>query len=123
MFPMTLARKQFSISEGWALSRGHTRRLMIILALLFLMALGMFLILAAVGAAAFLALAGTVPNLQEYFGRPAEQIVRDLSPWAVVASVVSGLFGAFAMVVFTAPWATAYRQIAGDGGSPADVFA
>ena len=126
VLPMTFERKTFMIGPAWALTRGHGWRLSLIVLLLLLIMLGMGLVVMlfyGVGAVTLMASIGDAAALTDYFSRPADALFRDLSPWVAIIALLSSVVSSLYMVVGAAPWAVAFRELAGDRTATEDVFA
>jgi hypothetical protein len=122
VLPMSFAEQRIRIAEAWALTRGHTKQLLLLAVLLVLLGVGIAMILfAVVGAAigAFVSSVGDAQAMQTFFHQPYSDVIRELTPWGLAAAGLSAVISTFGMVIFTAPWAEAYRQITGAPGDEA----
>lgn len=126
VLPMTFADKKFRFAAAWKLTKGNGRRLSLLLLGVVLIAfVAVVIMLAVVGAtiAAFVASRPEAATLSTFFSQPTQALIRELSPWVIVLSLAGTLFYTLLAVIMTAPWAVAYRQLAGDRQNTADVFA
>jgi len=124
--PMTFARRRFQLFESWALTRGNAWNLFFVALLLgaCVMALEMviWLILLVVIGVVFgtnLPLLQDEARMEAFFRQDPAVLMQIFLPWVVGAVVVGSLIGAVATVIFTAPWAEAYRQLAAEPETPA----
>ncbi|MDB5451996.1 MAG: hypothetical protein JWO33_574 [Caulobacteraceae bacterium] len=125
VLPMSFDEKRIRVAEAWALTRGHTRSLLLLAVLLVLLGVAVALVLfALVGAAvtAFVASFSDAQAMQTFFTQPTQDVIRELTPWGLAAAALSAVVSTFGMVIFTAPWAEAYRQITGDKAAADEVF-
>jgi hypothetical protein len=81
----------------------------------------MFAVLGA-AVAAFVASFSDAQQMQTFFTQPTDDVMRELTPWGLAAAALSAIVSTFGLVIFTAPWAEAYRQITGDRAATEEVF-
>ncbi|MFZ4605338.1 MAG: hypothetical protein ACOYM5_03690 [Caulobacter sp.] len=120
-FPMTFADSKFRLMESWAMTRGNGWRILLVLLLLIALALVAELILVVLILACLFAVIGAgalsgdwnEARITAFFAQDPSVWMTSLMPWVIGAGVVGCLAGALVTVIFTAPWADAYRQLAG----------
>lgn len=118
-FPMTFAESKFRLMESWAMTRGNSWRILLVILLLIALAIVaeiivicvvIFAVLGVVGVGA----AGGVfdeARLEAFFNQDPSVWMQSLWPWIAGLGVVGCLVGTLVMVIFTAPWADIYRQL------------
>jgi len=115
--PMIVDDGKFHLFESWNATKGRTVSLFTIgisLMMIFVVAemvVGAVLVLIGMGALG--SAAGGLDHLQAFFHSPPQLILSKLAPALVVFAVVWTLLTGCAVAVFGAPWARAYRDIAG----------
>jgi hypothetical protein len=120
VMPMSFADRRIRIAEAWSLTRGHLKKLVLLAILLVLVGMAIALItFVMVGASvtAFVSSFGDPDAMRAFFEQPTDDIVRDLTPWGLGAAAMSALISTFGFVVFAAPWAEAYRELAAAKGT------
>ncbi len=115
--PMIVDDGRFHLTDAWALTRRHAGGLFVVMlclvALVILAQIVFGLIAVLTGATFLAATAGGFDHLSTFFRRPPGEILSGMSPLLGISVVVSApLLGAF-MAVTGAPWARAYRDLAG----------
>ena len=120
--PMSFAQKQFRLFESWTVTRGQTWRLIGVGAVLVAVVLAVELVVALVFVAVSFGLHGSggfdEAAMAAFFAQDASLWMAELAPWAIGVAVLGALLGAVLTTVMTAPWAEAYRQLAGAGAGP-----
>jgi hypothetical protein len=125
VLPMSFDERRFRIAEAWALTRGHTKSLLLLAVLLVLLGVAIAVVMFAVlgaAVAAFVASFSDAQQMQTFFTQPTDDVMRELTPWGLAAAALSAIVSTFGLVIFTAPWAEAYRQITGDRAATEEVF-
>lgn len=120
-FPMTFAESKFRLIESWKMTSGNGWRILLVGLMLFalLIVAEMILILLVVIAAVAVVGAGAVSGgwseerLTAFFNQDPTVWMHALLPWIAGAAVVGSLLATLVAVIFTAPWAEAYRQLRG----------
>lgn len=120
-FPMTFADSKFRLVESWALTRGNSWRILLVVLLLIALMLVAELILVLLILACVFAVIGagalsgdwSEARITAFFAQDPSVWMPSLAPWLIGAGVVGCLLGALVTVIFTAPWAETYRQLAG----------
>lgn len=120
--PMMVEDGRFHLFESWALTRGRAGGLFLIaLSLVGIALVGEIVIgvaFFAVGAGMLGAEVGGLANLPAFFERPTGAILSSLAPLLVLIGLVSIPFYGATLAIFGAPWARAYRDLAGPGAAP-----
>lgn len=112
--PMIFADRKFRLFESWTLTRGHVGSLFVIALLLGLVAVGVYVVLGAVGVAAAIPMAHgftAFASPQAFFAQTPGQIWRALSPFVALYAVLAFIGSVILLPVFFAPWAETYRQL------------
>ena len=120
-FPMTFADSKFRLVESWALTRGNGWRILLVVLLLIALTLVAELIVVLLILACVFAVIGagalsgdfSEARITAFFAQEPSVWMHSLAPWLIGAGVIGCLLGAVVTVIFTAPWAEAYRQLAG----------
>ena len=123
-FPMTFAESKFRLIESWKMTSGNSWRIVLVGVILIALAIAMEMVVAVLVLAFVFGLIGagamhggwTEEHMTAFFSQAPAVWMHALAPWFVGGALVISLFATLVMVVFTAPWAEAYRQL----GSPAD---
>lgn len=126
VMPMSFAAGRFKLAEAWSLTRGQLKQLLLLAVLLVLLALAVVVVIfaaVAVSGTVFLTSFGDVDALRAFLEQSTDDIIRNLTPWGLAAAAFSALVSTFGFVVFAAPWAEAYREIAEAEPGPAPAEA
>lgn len=118
-FPMTFAESKFRLFESWGFTRGNGWRFVLVLLLLcaiaLLLEIVLWIVLIAVGASVvgMTAAAGGFDGegIEAFFKQDPSVWMAALAPWIALGAVVISVVGTALVVIFTAPWAHAYRQL------------
>lgn len=125
ILPMTFDHGKIQITEAWILTRGHAKELLLLAIVLVMLGLAIAAVLFAVlgaSVAAFVASFNAAQDLQTFITQPTRDVIRELTPWGLAAAALTALVSTFCIVVFTAPWAEAYRQVTADQVEADEVF-
>lgn len=125
VMPMSFAERRIRIAPAWAMTKPHTKKLLLLAVLLVLVGIAIAMIsLVVVGASvtAFVTSFGDADAMRAFFEQPAGDIIRELTPWGLTAAALSALISTFGFVVFAAPWAEAYREIVEDAKAQEAAF-
>jgi hypothetical protein len=121
--PMSFVHRQFRLFESWNFTKGNTARLLGLGALVAIVALMaeivVFLVLGAIGGTMFVMGGGAALVQQLSTQSPAEWLPK-IAVWGIPAAAVFSAVVGYFLAFWLAPWAEAYRQIAGP--NYADVF-
>lgn len=121
--PMMVEDGRFHLLESWALTRGRAGGLFLIALSLFGIAIVgeivVGVVLLAAGAGMLGAAAGGLATLPAFFERPPGVILSNLAPLLALIALVSIPFYGAIIAIFGAPWARAYRDLAGPGPAAA----
>ncbi|HET9161237.1 MAG TPA: hypothetical protein VFN88_11560 [Caulobacteraceae bacterium] len=125
VLPMSFDQGRIRILEAWDLSRGHVKELLLLAVLLVVLGVAIAAVLfailtAAVGA--FVASYADAQGMATFMTQPTKDVIRELTPWGLAAAALSAIVSTFGLVIFTAPWAEAYRQIMGGAEHQEEVF-
>ena len=116
--PMTFAEREFRLFESWNLTKGIGWKLLGLAVLLSLVVLAFVAVfdgllfggaLAAAGASGFHA-----EGLRSFFAQPPQTIVQTIGPWVAGAAVIGSFLTGAMFAISLAPWAEAYRKVAGE---------
>jgi MFS family permease len=124
--PMTFTESKFRLFESWDFTRGNGWRLFLMLLLMcaigvvtyVLFAVIVIAIIAAVLGGHFAAGSFDEERLKGFFEQDPAVLLQTALPWVIGIGVAASIVGVLFAVIFTAPFAEAYRQIRGDGGDP-----
>lgn len=114
VLPMSFDQQRIRVAEAWAMTRGHTKELVILVILLAVLALSIAVTsFAAMSAAVsiFVASYAAAHPLETFYNQPTQDVIRELTPWGLLAAALISVISTFCLVIFTAPLAEAYRQI------------
>jgi membrane-anchored glycerophosphoryl diester phosphodiesterase (GDPDase) len=125
VLPMSFDQGRIRIREAWDLTRGHAKELLLLAVLLVVLGVAIAAVLfailtAAVGA--FVASYAGAQGMATFMTEPTKDVIRELTPWGLAAAALSAIVSTFGLVIFTAPWAEAYRQIMGGAEHAEEVF-
>lgn len=124
LLPMTFAERKIDFGKAWAMTRGRMGWLSLLGLLQIAVGLGMSMVLGVVyGAVILVALGANSTALEHFMSQPTPDLFKALTPWAIVFAVVGGAVNTFNLVVWSAPWASVYRQIIGQTRDAEAVFA
>lgn len=120
-FPMTFAESNFRLMESWSLTRGNSWRLLLVILLLVALVIVAEIILGLIILAAVAAVIGagamkgdwSEERIVAFFSQDPSVWIQSLLPWIIGGSVIACILTALMAVIFTAPWAEAYRQLRG----------
>jgi hypothetical protein len=126
-FPMTFADSSFRLMESWKLTRGNGWRIVLVLLLLLALVIVAEIVLAVIIVAAVAGVIGagamngawTEERITAFFSQDPSVWIQALLPWIVVGTVFACVLSVLMMVIFTAPWAEAYRQLRGSSDAVA----
>lgn len=125
--PMSFAERNFRLFKSWKVTRGNALNLLLVALILVLIVMVLEGVIMALLAAAGMAAAGGMGGLHQmggmhhldeqameaFFRQSPKALIGSLGPWIVIGGLVASYIGAVFVVVFTAPWAEAYRQLRG----------
>lgn len=122
--PMTFAESNFRLFHSWSITRGNGWRMVLLVLLLAAILFGFEIVLwmimsvglVAIASASVVSGAFTEASVDEFFRQDPSIWIATLMPWVIGGALVACLFWSLLTVVFTAPWAEAYRQL--EGGEP-----
>jgi hypothetical protein len=121
--PMMVEDGQFHLTDAWALSRGHVSELLLVGILLFVILILIEVVFGAFALAiglAFLAqAAGSLAAVHSLFARPPAEVFAVLAPGLIVIGLVAVPLLGCLWAILAAPWARAYRDLAGFGAAAA----
>lgn len=120
--PMSMAERKFRLFEAWTFTKGKSISLVALIFSLILIALIFAAAIYGLFGGMIWAKAAAGGDVMGFFSRPFTEIWRDLGPLAVAYLIVMGLLSGPMMALFGAPWADAYRQMAGHSHDPAAAF-
>jgi hypothetical protein len=115
--PMTFADAQFRLFESWTLTRGKGWSLLGVLVLTVILVIVIELLVAGVVLGGLFAAGGPPAWLQDpakvqaFFAQPPADLLRQVGPWAAIASLGWMLVASVLFTVFCAPWAAAYKAL------------
>ncbi len=114
--PATFDNRTFQLFESWTLTKGQAWPLFGLALLLAITLLAIQLVLSAAFLAAFLA-AGSIEALspeamEAFFAQPVETWLAQATPWMIGVTLISALLTGALYVIWSAPWARAYSQLA-----------
>ena len=120
-FPMTFAESNFRLMESWSMTRGNSWRLVLVILLLIALVIVAEVILGLIILAAVAAVIGagamkgdwSEERIVAFFSQDPSVWIQSLLPWIIGGSVIACILTALMAVIFTAPWADAYRQLRG----------
>jgi len=118
-FPMTFAESKFRLMESWTMTRGNGWRILLVLLILIALMILVELVLVFLIAIAAVSIIGagamkgawSEESLTAFFAQDPSVWMQTLLPWVVGAGAIGSILGVLVMVIFTAPWAEAYRQL------------
>lgn len=118
-FPMTFAESRFRLMESWTMTRGNSWRILlvglILVALMIIaeMVIGLLVVICVIAVVGAGAMSGgwSEERLTAFFNQDPGVWMHALLPWIVGGAVVGSLLATVVAVIFTAPWAEAYRQL------------
>lgn len=118
-FPMTFAESKFRLIESWTMTRGNGWRILLvglILVALMIMAelvLGLLVVICMVAVIGAGAMSGgwSEERITAFFNQDPGVWMHALLPWIVGGAIVGSILATLVAVIFTAPWAEAYRQL------------
>lgn len=125
VMPMSFDHGRIQIREAWVLTRGHAKELLLLAVLLVVLGVAIAAVLFAVLSAAvgaFVAAYADASNMATFLTQPTKDVIRELTPWGLLAAALSAIVSTFGLVIFTAPWVEAYRQITVDTEHVEEVF-
>jgi len=120
-FPMTFAESKFRLIESWKMTSGNSWRILlvglILVALMIIaeMIVGLLVVICVVAVIGAGAMSGgwSEERLTAFFNQDPTVWMHALAPWIVVGAIVGSILATLVAVIFTAPWAEAYRQLRG----------
>jgi hypothetical protein len=115
--PMMVEDGKFHLADAWALTRGHVVELFMVMAALFIILILIEVVIGAFALAIGIALlghaAGGLAALHSFFTRPPAEILAAVAPGLILLGLVAiPVFGCL-WAIIAAPWARAYRDLAG----------
>jgi hypothetical protein len=113
--PMSFAERQFRLFESWRLTRGKGLSLFLLYLVIFLIALALTIVIEMIFVAVIFSLLGMnfgETDFQEFFRRPANQIITTAAPYIIGFYLLWAIIAGFLMAVTVGSWASAYRQLA-----------
>lgn len=118
-FPMTFAESKFRLLESWKMTLGNSWRIVLVGVILIALAIAMEMVFAMLVLACVFGLIGagalhggwTEEHMTAFFSQSPAVWMQALAPWFAGGAVVISIFATLVMVIFTAPWAEAYRQL------------
>lgn len=118
-FPMTFAESKFRLIESWTMTRGNGWRILLvglILVALMIMAelvVGLLVVICMVAVIGAGAMSGgwSEERITAFFNQDPGVWMHALLPWIVGGAIVGSILATLVAVIFTAPWAEAYRQL------------
>ncbi len=121
-FPMTFADRQFRLFESWALTRGHTWKIIGVMLTMFLIVLMIELAIAIVVLGVMFAVAGGshAGAMTRWAQQPPQVLIGQMAPFMIGGLL---LYSAIVGVIHTitiAPFADLYRQLTAERPGPAD---
>lgn len=112
--PMMVADGRFHLMDAWALTRGKAGDLFLIGFGLFLVVVLIEVVLGAIALAIGLAVVGAkFQTLAALFARPPSEIISGLAPVLAAGVVISIPVTGCLQAIIAAPWARAWRDLAG----------
>lgn len=114
--PMTFAENTFRLFESWTFTRGRVGSLFLTALLMIVLVIGVEMVMAMVfGALALggLAAAGSMTDLEQTFSRPPAEWLPTLGIVGLIAAPIIAFVTGLLLAITWAPWADAYRQMAG----------
>lgn len=126
-FPMTFAESKFRLVESWKMTQGNSWRIVLVGLILIALAIALEIILGILALVCVIAVVGagamtgdwSEERFVAFFSQDPAIWMHALLPWIAGGAVVASIFTTLVAVVFTAPWAEAYRQLR----EPADAAA
>jgi hypothetical protein len=126
-FPMTFAESRFRLVESWTMTRGNGWRIVLVLLLLLALVIVAEIILGVLILAAIAAIIGagamkgdwSEERIVAFFSQAPSVWMQSLLPWIIGGAVIASILTVLMAVIFTAPWAEAYRQLRGSSDSVA----
>jgi hypothetical protein len=119
--PMTFAEREFRLFESWRVTKGHAWSLFfmaILLAIIIAIVIGVLEVAIVSVVAATVGFRFDHDAAARFFAQPPEAWLSAIWPWALVILVVASfIIGAFS-AISVAPWAVAYRGLAGGRATP-----
>lgn len=124
--PMTFDQSQFRLFESWNFTRGNGWRIFLMLIIMVALAILSEIVLGGLIVAVLFAVLGThlatgsfsEDHFKELIAQDPSVWLQTALPWVIGIGLFASLIGAFFAVIFTAPFAEAYRQIRDGGSSP-----
>jgi hypothetical protein len=120
--PLIFTDRKFRLFESWALTRGHVGSLFLVGLVMGAVAVGVYVVLGAVGIAAAIPMAhqfAAFATPQAFFAQTPRQIWQALSPFVALYVVLAFIGSVILLPVLFAPWADTYRQLTqGDLAAP-----
>jgi hypothetical protein len=115
--PMMVEDGKFHLVDAWALTRGHVAELFMVAASLFIILILIEVVIGAFAMAIGIALlghaAGGLAALHSFFIRPPAEILATMAPGLILLGLIAiPVFGCL-WAIIAAPWARAYRDLAG----------
>jgi hypothetical protein len=115
--PMIVEDGKFHLADAWALTRGQVTELFMVAASLFIVLVVIEVVIGAivlaVGIAFLSQAAGGLVALHSFFTRPPVEILAGLAPGLIVLGLVAIPITGCLWAIIAAPWAWAYRNLAG----------
>lgn len=126
-FPMTFAESRFRLVESWTMTRGNGWRILLVLLLLLALVIVAEIILGVLILATIAAIIGagamkgdwSEERIVAFFSQDPSVWMQSLLPWIIGGAVIASILTVLMAVIFTAPWAEAYRQLRGSSDSVA----
>lgn len=113
--PMTFSARKLQVFGSWRLTRGSAGQLLLTALLLAAIMFGIGLVaqvIEGVGFAFFDPYSANPEAVRAWFARPPAPAV--WAPWLAVGAVVMAVYIGVVRAVLSAPWAAAYRALAGE---------
>lgn len=118
-FPMTFAESKFRLVESWTMTRGNSWRILlvglILVALMIIaeLVVGLLVVICVIAVIGAGAMSGgwNEERITAFFNQDPGVWMHALLPWIVGGAIVGSLLATVVAVIFTAPWAEAYRQL------------
>lgn len=119
--PMTVATRKLAFVEGWDLARGQVWPLLgvALLTVLILLLTYVLMIALMIGLAVAAGVAASWSNVDPDSLRPLLEDPWRFAPWLIGAGLLMAVWMGVFQALAYAPWADAYRQLAGDGEAEA----
>jgi hypothetical protein len=115
--PMIVSDGKFHLFESWHITRGKVGSLFLIalciVAIVLVAEIVFVIVMGLVAAGAWAAVGATGAGMIAFLHQPPQAMLTGMAPFMAVFAVISGGLGACAFAVTCAPWARAYKDLAG----------